>query len=231
MDLIVPMAGLSTRYPGDVPKYLWHTRYTEPMFQRTIDAWANKVGSVYFAILKEHEEQFGVSERLHARWANIHYITIDSVLPGPAATIAHIIRTAKLSGGFVVRDIDAAFEPMIWDFALRPNSVYMCDTLWESVTDMDAKSYATIIGNTVTQIEERPKTKPSNWFCCGGWTFESAALFLDAFERCDDKEIFVSHVINELIKRDKQFKMIPCHNYEDWGTYEAWKLTRQRLEL
>jgi dTDP-glucose pyrophosphorylase len=75
----------------------------------------------------------------------------------------------------------------------------------------------------ITSIIE--KQVVSDKFCVGGYKFESADMFMSAFEKLKNanvKEIFVSHIIEECLNDGAIFKESAVTNYVDVGTAEEW---------
>ena len=58
MELLIPCAGKSTRFPTERPKYLLTMPDGKLMIQYTTESLLPEFDRVLFAILREHDEKF-----------------------------------------------------------------------------------------------------------------------------------------------------------------------------
>ena len=78
MEVIVPAAGLSTRFPNMKPKYLLYDYKGEMMLMNALRTFRQKGFKIHIGILKEHEEKYGVIEQIQHEWSdNINYVIIE----------------------------------------------------------------------------------------------------------------------------------------------------------
>ena len=63
MELLIPCAGKSTRFPTERPKYLLTMPDGKLMIQHTTESLLPEFDRVLFAILREHDEKFHSSHR------------------------------------------------------------------------------------------------------------------------------------------------------------------------
>mgnify|MGYP003348843287 CR=1 FL=1 len=115
MEVIVPAAGLSTRFPNMKPKYLLYDYKGEMMLMNALRTFRQKGFRIHIGILKEHEEKYGVIEQIQHEWAdNINYVIIDKPTRGPADTVYQIIKAAGLhTSEIFIKDCDSFFEHKI----------------------------------------------------------------------------------------------------------------------
>ena len=122
---------------------------------------------------------------------------------------------------FLIKDCDSFFDH---DYQ---EGNYVCVSNirdHEILKRLASKSF--IVSNDqgiITSIIE--KQVVSDKFCVGGYKFESADMFMSAFEKLKDahvKEIFVSHIIEECLNDGAIFKESSVSNYVDVGTAEEW---------
>ena len=76
MELLIPCAGKSSRFPTDRPKYLLTMPDGKLMIQATTESIMSKFDRVFFAVLKEHDEKFHSSAILKKIFPNIQFITL-----------------------------------------------------------------------------------------------------------------------------------------------------------
>ena len=221
MEVIVPAAGLSTRFPGMKPKYLLYDYKHTLMIGNAVWPLINKGYKVTIGILKEHDEKFNASKFLkHEFGVLVDIVVLDEPTRGPAETVYQIIQKKGLySSEIFVKDCDSFFEHDVQD------GNYVCISKisqHEILKKLASKSF-TISNNQgiITDIVE--KEVVSDTFCVGGYKFSSALLYKKAFERLTSTgEVFVSDVIGMLIGDSQIFKEVQVTNYTDVGTAQDW---------
>ena len=224
MEIIIPAAGLSTRFPNMRPKYTL-TDYTgKMMIEKSIEPFLNNY-NITIGILREHETAYNITRYLNNEFPNINVVILEERTNGPAETVHKIIKQSKidLSSGILIKDCDSYFNHNISD------GNYVCiSTIAEHEVLKRLSSKSFIISNDqgiITNIIE--KEVISNKFCVGGYKFESAKLFCDTFENLQHKnvrEIFVSHIIEDCLNNHKIFLEKHVTDYIDVGTAEEWFL-------
>jgi len=224
MEVIIPAAGLSTRFPNMRPKYTL-TDYTgKMMIERSIEPFLGKY-NITIGILREHETAYNVTRYLNEEFPNIKIVILEERTKGPAETAYKIIKQSGISldSDILIKDCDSYFNHKVSD------GNYVCiSTIAEHAVLKRLASKSFIIANDqgiVTNIIE--KEVISNKFCVGGYKFESAKLFCETFEKLQNKdvgEIFVSHVIEDCLNNHKIFLEKHVTDYIDVGTAEEWFL-------
>lgn len=221
MEIIVPAAGLSTRFPGMKPKYLLYDYKGDMMIMNALRSLRQKGYRIHLAILKEHQEKYNVIEQIKYEWCdNINYVIIDKPTRGPADTV---YQTIKLSGikdsEIFIKDCDSYFEHDIKD------GNYICVSKisqHEILRKLASKSF--VISNEhgiITDIVE--KEVVSDTFCVGGYKFSSSMAYVKAFESLTtDREVFVSDVIGRCINDYQIFTESLVYDYVDVGTAQEW---------
>ena len=98
--------------------------------------------------------------------------------------------------------------------------------------NLGAKSF--VISNEqgiITDIIE--KQVVSDKFCVGGYKFESVKEYCETYEKIVShniqKEIFVSHIIQDMLLNDKIFVENQVMKYYDVGTAQDWKVYNESL--
>lgn len=225
MEIIIPAAGLSTRFPNMRPKYTLVDHNGNLMIENVIKPFYKK-NNVFIGILKEHQEKYGAADLLRCKFKNnINIIILDDYTKGPADTVYKIIQKSNINkkSGILIRDCDSFFDHKI----LKDNYVCTYDFASSSIIKTpNSKSY--IISNDkniITSIAE--KKIISNKFCVGGYKFNSAGLFCDSYDTLcgyEKKEIYVSDIVDICIKNNILFHENKVKNYVDVGTFEQWKI-------
>lgn len=224
MEVIVPAAGLSTRFPGMRPKYLLFDYTGTMMLERAVAPYLGK-HRVTIGILKEHDEAFKASELIRKNIDHdINIVILPERTKGPADTIHQIIAAmgdVDDESGLLIKDCDSFFEHDVTE-----EGSYVCISNiadHEVLKRLAAKSF--VITNEhgiITSIIE--KKVVSDKFCVGGYKFDSVALFRKAFAALGDSipEVFISHIIQECLFNGHTFVTKAVSDYVDVGTAEDW---------
>jgi hypothetical protein len=192
------------------------------MFERSLESFIGK-HNITLGILKEHNDQYNTAEYIKNEYGDaIQVIILENRTTGPADTVYQILKQAELTTEeFLIKDCDSFFDH---DYQ---EGNYVCVSNirdHEILKRLASKSF--IVSNDqgiITSIIE--KQVVSDKFCVGGYKFESADMFMSAFEKLKDanvKEIFVSHIIEECLNDNAIFKESAVTNYVDVGTAEEW---------
>lgn len=221
MEVIVPAAGLSTRFPGMRPKYTLTDHSGALMIERAIAPYVGK-HNITIGILEQHHQEYPISQYVTKRNANTKFVILPKVTKGPADTVRQIIDMAAIdpSAPILVKDCDSFFDHDDID------GNYICTSdiaNHEVLKKLNSKSFVkTNLQGIVTDIVE--KQVISSNFCVGGYKFESAKLYCDTYDQLEITipEMFVSHVIQSCLGNDHVFLNMPVNNYVDVGTAEDW---------
>lgn len=223
MEIIMPAAGLSTRFPNMRPKYTLTDFTGDMMFEKAISPFLGK-HHITIGILKEHEDKYSVSRYILEKYKDdISIVVLNNRTSGPADTVYQILKQINLppEEDFLIKDCDSFFDHEYQE------GNYVCVS---SIKDHDVlkrlSSKSFIITNNqgiITSIIE--KQVVSDKFCVGGYKFESASMFLNTYDRLIEEhveEIFVSHIIEECLNNNHVFKESLVSNYVDVGTADDW---------
>lgn len=223
MEIIVPAAGLSSRFPNMRPKYSLVDHSGKTMLELALSQYINKY-NITVGILQEHQNQYDIVGLLKNRFKeNIKIILIEKLTAGPADTAYQIIKKANinLNNEIFIKDCDTFF-----DHSYMPGN-YICFSSFADnklIRNPSSKSY--IISNeqgVINNIIE--KQVISNKFCVGGYKFQSAGLFVEAFEKLSKEtlnEIYISNIIQYCLFNNNIFIENNVSNYIDVGTAEEW---------
>lgn len=156
---------------------------------------------------------------------NVTVVPLEHPTSSQSETVAQALQTLDSDFAFFVKDSDNTF-------AVTPaptNSVCFSTLHASPECQASNKSYIAFDSlSTIHQIVE--KRVISETFCVGGYSFESSALFLSAFERYqrDAVETFLSNIIFHLIAEGEVFNAVPVREYEDWGTIDEYRALQRR---
>jgi hypothetical protein len=220
MKIIVPAAGLSSRFPGMRPKYLLYDYKHKLMLQNALQSYSDY--EIYVGILREHDEQFGASKYLRYEFgSSINIIVLDKQTTGPADTVYQILNRAEIddNSSILIKDCDSFFEHEITE----GNYVCVSNIKHHDVLKkIGAKSF--VIQNEqniITDIVE--KNIVSETFCVGGYKFRSAGLYRKCYSDLSSvREVFVSDVIQRCLHSGEIFTTKSVSNYYDVGTAQDW---------
>ena len=221
MEIIIPAAGLSTRFPNTKPKYLLYDYTGKIMLYRSIEPFLGKY-NITIGILEEHDNKFNAKEIIQRECNNqVNVVILPNITSGPACTVFEIISLAKIdiSSPLLVKDCDSFFEHDV------SNGNYICISKISDhniLYNIHNKSF--IIKNDQNIIQHIvEKSVISDSFCVGGYKFESASAFITGYLAIQDaKELFVSHVIENLINQGQIWQTKTVQNYVDVGTSDDW---------
>ena len=230
MEIIVPAAGLSSRFPQMKPKYLLYDyahknmvhRAIEPFLDEVFDGTILKKYNITIGILKEHADKHEAELFLkHEFGDRVNVVVLNQPTKGPADTVYQIIKKAKikLDSEILVKDCDSFFDHEITE------GNYVCVSNiseHEVLKKLASKSFVVSNENgIITNIVE--KSVVSDTFCVGGYKFDSAKLFCDNYKQIEmEQEVFVSDVIQRCMYNGEIFTRKRVKKYIDVGTAEDW---------
>lgn len=223
MEIIIPAAGLSTRFPKGKPKFMLYDYSGKSMLYRAVEPFLGKY-KIHIGILNEHEEMFNVSDFVRHEFENlVNIIVIPERTSGPAHTVDQIIELAGISNNtpILVKDCDSFFNHH------AVSGSYICVSRLSKtplIFNPANKSYVLVNDTEIVQkiIE---KEVVSDIYCVGGYKFEAAHFFRTAFHEVRalyEGEIFVSHVIKSLLHKNHPFSIVHVSDYADVGTMQDW---------
>lgn len=225
MQLIIPMAGRSSRFPDLKPK--WMLTHPSGRFM-VIEAIAGlnleDFETINFVYLEEHETQHsflkGFREELEdLGWLDkTRFIALKEATKDQPETVYQAIKQGGITGPIFIKDSDNRFNVKI-----EPsNCVCFADLNKVGLIKPKNKSYInTDSKQIILNIVE--KQVISSQFCVGGYGFSDASLFTDTLDKMNlGKERYISNVIYQLMLDGQNFRAIECTHYSDWGTVEDW---------
>ena len=222
MEIIVPAAGLSTRFPNMRPKYSLTDYSGNIMLKSALKPYLEKY-NITIGILQEHDEKFKIKDLLkHEFDDKLNIVLLPKPTLGPADTVYQILKSQPhlLNTEILIKDCDSFFDHQY------QKGNYICITKFADnkiIRAPAAKSF--IISNDSGIIQNiMEKEIISDKFCVGGYKFENGNDFYEAFENLSqtNKEIYVSNIIQYCLYNKKIFVENVVQNYIDVGTSEEW---------
>jgi len=227
-DILLPVAGSSSRYPGVKPKWLLTHPLGDMMIMKAISGFdLENADRIIVTMLKEHVYKFnakiGIKNAFRKAGLSkkLKILVLDDQTEDQPSTIAKTIKHFNINGPIYIKDSDNYFECDV----LYENGVSVFDI--ESLDSVNAgnKSYVNVKNGLITNIIEKRVISPL--FCCGGYGFKSGKEFLKYYEEskknCPDSGLYVSHVICKMMLDGEEFKANKVENYVDWGTLKDWE--------
>jgi hypothetical protein len=220
MEIIVPAAGLSSRFPNMKPKYLLFDYEHKMMLEKAVADYPDMPITV--GILSEHNACFDSELFIKHQFGDrVKVVILKEMTKGPADTVYQILQKAGISDDaeFLVKDCDSFFS-----HTKTPGNYICVSDIAEHEVLNRLRSKSFVISNeqgVITDIIE--KRVVSNKFCVGGYKFESVGDYKKAFESIStEREIFVSDVISVMLHNGKIFTEKLISNYIDVGTAQEW---------
>jgi hypothetical protein len=134
-------------------------------------------------------------------------------------TIARGIVQGKIRGPIYIKDCDNFFR----DTPTPCNQVACYDLHLIEKVNARSKSYIEVNGDGfVVNIVE--KKVIGSKFCTGGYSFASESEYMKYFDRLSNEpDLYLSHIIFEMILNNVAFSCSDVSDYVDWGTIKEWK--------
>jgi len=228
-NLILPCAGSSSRFETNIPKFLLDNPKDSnlSMVCSSIKGLPyTQFDNVYVVVLESHCNLFNVIDKLTQDFSklgiDIKIIRLKTPTNSSSETVYRCILEESISGEIYIKDCDDYFEID----ELNPNEISIVSLNDCGRIHASNKSYVKISEHDiVTTIVE--KNVISSDFCCGLYSFKTSREFIDSFkdlERKHNNEIYISHVIFNMMLGDTIFKINRATNFIDWGTQTDWDI-------
>lgn len=227
-SLIIPMLNTSEKYIDKVPIEFQYDNIIGEMncIKSLLSIDLSQFTDIYFVILNKHDIQFNIIEKLQVsirnnkefNGKNINIYNVDNPTHSQCETVYNVIKKFNITGHIFIKDTDALYK---CDEFITGNTVMIYSMENLSIVDPQHKSYIKLDDQKyiINIIEKRIISK---YFSCGGYSFESAEDFINAYEHLlgfeDIKNhMYISHIIYYLMLFNKiKFKPIEALYYEDF---------------
>lgn len=231
--LLIPAAGLSTRFGLDRPKWLLRHPNGLPMIAAGLVNLREMFDSILVVALAEHLDGVDIPylENLlcEAVAAPVEILQLDKRTSSMVETIVEGLTHINQEISFVVKDADNLVGVHQNSIEEGKNFVATADLRVFGGVEAANKSFVVSSDNgSIVQIVE--KSIVSNTINTGLVGFASSSDFLAASMALRGTgETFVSTVITELIQRGEVFLVNEATAYEDWGTLRDWLSFKEKF--
>lgn len=204
------------------PKWLLTMPSGRLMIEESISGLSlENIDSILVIALKHHLDSHisskQISDLLSQQTSKpVEVLALTEKTSSQAHTVAFALKKCFVSDEpFFVKDVDNFF-------ALTPapeDSIAYIDL--NNVATIHAKSKSYIAFDALKNIYQIiEKNVISSFFCCGGYSFASSDVFLSSWASLEDVdgEVYISHVIYDLIHKNHNFLAREAEQYIDWGT-------------
>ena len=217
-SLIVPAAANKPEYENNIPSvFRLNEKGISVCVEAALSLGIDQFTSIYFTILKIHDERYGISDMLNMQFrrlgmANAKVVVLDEPTSSQAETIYATIIKESIKGSFFIKDADCSFGAEI--FPHNGIVVYPLEKL--SMVNPQHKSYVAVddmlyITNTIE------KRVIDHYFNAGGYCFEDAETFAFYYERFAGMHgLYLSHIVYSMLLDGHIFRPFIAENYKDW---------------
>lgn len=229
--LIIPAAGQSTRYPNLRPKWLLTMPDGQLMIEKCVsDFNSSDFTKVFIVVLKEHVKRFAnktflIKSLTQRIGGNVEIVELKKKTTCQAETVLRFLEKTQIKGSMLIKDCDNKFS-ILENFSNKEikNIICAADINTQDLVDAKNKSYIEFNkNNIITNIVE--KKIISDFFCTGAYGFEDIDAFkLSAKKLLEkSKNIYISHVVFDMILSGVDFRYKRVKNYIDWGTIREFR--------
>jgi hypothetical protein len=226
MNLIIPIAGKSSRYPNVKPKWmLAHPSGNFMAIQSILGLDLTKFTRIIFVYLKNHETLYNfkagfIKELDSIGITNYELCELQSETKDVTETITEAIRLLNIKGGIFIKDADSFFT---CSDITEGNFVCYSNLKNSTISNPVGSSYVTIDeNNIITNIVE--KQIISSDLCVGGYAFDDASRFVQIANTLrKENERYISDIIYfDMLYNKTIFRAIEITDLSDWGTLADW---------
>ncbi|KPH55981.1 hypothetical protein BA917_08280 [Helicobacter pullorum] len=232
MNLILPVAGKSSRFPNLKPKWLLTHPNGNMMIVEAIKGLKlEEFDKIYLICIQEHYKKYELESFMKNQFKKINcedklqIIVLEKQTDSQPQTIYEGIKKAKIKGGIYIKDSDNYFVEQ----RVGGNFVSICDLNETDIMNARSKSYVlTNEYDILTNISE--KKIISSKFNVGGYSFEDCELFCKYYEKIShEKDLYISHIIYSMMLDNHSFGVSKVQNYMDWGTLKEWNFYKSQF--
>lgn len=231
MHLILPISGQSSRFPTVRPKWMLNHPNGNLMIAESFRGWnLDEVESILVVFLREHDEMYGARKMLEKQFAKLglsnrlNLVMIEQSNSQPH-TVYQALKSSGIQGPILIKDADNYFS-----HTPQPgNTVCFANVSAVKHGNVTNKSYIVLNdqGIIVNIVEKR---LISDTFCTGGYGFADANEFCAIFNKLADiPNLYVSHIIYQMILEGAAFSGSEVGQFVDWGTLKDWNLYRSQF--
>lgn len=232
INIIIPAAGKSSRFNTGKPKWMRTHPDGRLMIEHSVDNITKLEGvkcNIYVITLQEIEEKHNaISILTNTSLSNVEIILLRKETSSPAETILQGVNNSKsidISLPTILKDSDNYINLNLETKDFNENFSVGCDLNSFEIKNVSNKSF--LIYNSLMQITDFvEKRVVSDTISVGTHCLNNFSEFLVVLENCimnqREDEIFISHIISEMILRGEIFKIKLVSEYKDFGTQNEW---------
>lgn len=221
--LIIPCAGLSTRFPGAKPKYLLTHPDGKLMIQKAVEGLDLFYDRFIITVLKEHCEKYDANVILSQIFPKCEICILENRTSGQAETIYETINQMMVRGSFLSKDCDNYVKIKLDDMK---NILVGLDLRKWDIDDVSKKCFIQL-NDKEAVIDILEKDVSSNFIGVGVYGFDSKE-FIKAYKELNQREIYLSHVTSYMMAQGAIFSYKEVEDYVDYGRLESWHKERDK---
>lgn len=232
VTVVFPIAGTSARAGF---KYRPFLEIGDETFieaaARPFVRWAKAIDRLVFVCLAEHESQHHVTSRLGKMFADRPHqvVALPTPTKGPAESVVHALRAAKITGHVIVCDCDHSIDvdPLFEQIQSRDADCVL--PTWRlKGEDLRAWSVAAVSDQRVTGIAEKRLPEGNGEFVgvIGCTYLARADHVVELFD--PQRDAYLSDVVQKLIARGDRVVAVPIETAEFFGDPRKLRTARAR---
>lgn len=227
MNILIPMAGLGSRFPNhSLPKPLIDVN-GKPMIQRAIESLGID-GKYIFIIRSEHDVEFQLSEKIKCLFPKSNIIYVNYLTEGPACTALIAEKFINNNDPLIIANCD---QIMHWD---SESFKSFCDNyphdgfMVTYFANTEKNSYVSLNkSGFISNVKEKEiisniSTNGIHFWKKGRYFVESAKEMIFLNDRAPNGEFYIAPSYNHLINKGKKIGIFHIPNEQHWavGTEE-----------
>jgi hypothetical protein len=232
-NLIIPAAGLSSRFPGMKPKWLLTHPDGSLMIEKVVNCFQKiKYNRTIITILQKHCDDYQADLILKQIFGeDVEICILKKQTKDPAETIFKTINIMNLKGFVTIKDSDCYVSA---DYPIEKQ--YICGLKIDKMDDVARIHNKSFVikneENIVTDIIE--KKVVSDTVCLGVYGLQ-VVDFMMAYDKISNSpiyrhgnEMYISHIVSYLISQGGIIHFIEAEKFIDWGTLKDWKKEQEK---
>jgi len=204
MNVVIPAAGLGTRFNTTIPKPLLDVNGL-PMLARVINNFCNSDVKFFVGLLKEHQQKFNIIDNIkdYCDTSMVKYFIIDELTDGPARTSYFSKPHININEPLIIINCDQVIFDLdlnrLMSFAKKNSADGVIGTFY---SNSPKNSYVRLNDDgLITQVKE--KEVISNYATNGLHFWTQGSSFFDS---CDE-------MFSRNDKANNEFYVAPSYNY------------------
>jgi hypothetical protein len=227
VNLLLPVAGMSTRFPNMKPKWLLTSPNGNLMIiEAILGLELSHFNKIYIITINDHLLEFDFIDGIKNQFSQIGYldklefIILDEKTKSQPETIAKAIIQKGIKGGIYIKDSDNYF------IETRQSGNFISTFDLNKMDLVHAKNKSYVVTNDEGAILNIVEKKVlGSIFNVGGYGFDSAENYLKYYNKLSNhSDLYLSHVIYQMMLDGVEFQKSDVTGYIDWGTLKEWNM-------